>query len=158
MLQSFGASSLVDYMSTFWVSNTDSNTEFWNHEWAKHGTCISTLEPSCYGSSDYKEGQETVDFFNATVNLFKSLPTYTWLKEASITPDNSQTYKLSDVRDALSKAHGQDVYVGCEDGAINTIYYYFNARGSVASGDWQAAAPVGSTGDCPDTVKYPTKG
>lgn len=62
-------------MNTYWVSDDSTNEVFWEHEWNKHGTCISTLEPSCYSS--YTTGAEVVDFFNAAVDLFKILPTYT---------------------------------------------------------------------------------
>lgn len=49
----------------------ETNEEFWEHEWYEHGTCVSTLDPSCY--TDYETGMEAVDFFQITVNLFKSL-------------------------------------------------------------------------------------
>jgi ribonuclease T2 len=62
-------------MQTYWVSDDESNEAFWDHEWETHGTCISTLEPSCY--SGYTPGEEAVDFFTKVVSLFKTLPTYT---------------------------------------------------------------------------------
>jgi ribonuclease T2 len=74
LLKNAGQSDLVTYMDTYWQSNDESGEDFWEHEWATHGTCYSTLEPSCY--SDYSTGDEAVDFFVATVGLFKTLPTY----------------------------------------------------------------------------------
>lgn len=62
-------------MNSYWLSDSESPEEFWEHEWSKHGTCISTIEPSCY--SDYQTGEEAVAFFQVVVNLFKSLDTYT---------------------------------------------------------------------------------
>ena len=44
------------------------------HEWSKHGTCYSTLSPSCY--TNYQAEDELVDFLNTTITLFKDLPTY----------------------------------------------------------------------------------
>lgn len=58
-------------MNTYWNSNDETNEEFWEHEWAEHGTCVSTLDPSCY--TDYETGIEAVDFFQITVDLFLSL-------------------------------------------------------------------------------------
>lgn len=62
-------------MNTYWLSDSESAEAFWEHEWSKHGTCISTLEPSCL--SNYQTGEEAVTFFQTTVDLFKSLDTYT---------------------------------------------------------------------------------
>jgi len=76
-------------MNTYWISDDSTNEVFWEHEWGKHGTCISTLDPNCY--TDYQPTEEVPDFFNRTVSLFQSLPTYTWLSAAGITPSNSKT-------------------------------------------------------------------
>ncbi len=75
LLEAAGQTSVLDYMQTCWVSDDESNEAFWDHEWETHGTCISTLEPSCY--TNYTPGEEAVDFFTTVVSLFKTLPTYT---------------------------------------------------------------------------------
>jgi ribonuclease T2 len=74
LLEASGDTSTLDYMQTYWVSDDESNEAFWDHEWETHGTCISTLDPSCY--SGYTAGLEAVDFFTKVVSLFKTLPTY----------------------------------------------------------------------------------
>jgi ribonuclease T2 len=63
-------------MNTFWLNdpNDGTNEEFWEHEWATHGTCISTLKPSCY--TNYVAKQEAVDFFTRAVALFKTVPSF----------------------------------------------------------------------------------
>jgi ribonuclease T2 len=61
-------------MKKYWQSNDEDAETFWEHEWATHGTCINTIEPSCY--SNYKKGDEAVDFFGKVVSLFKTLDTY----------------------------------------------------------------------------------
>jgi ribonuclease T2 len=75
ILQSFGKTALLADMNTYWVDINGDNESFWEHEWAKHGTCISTLKPSCYTS--YTAKQEVPDFFQKTVDLFKTLDSYT---------------------------------------------------------------------------------
>ena len=68
------------------------------HEWATHGTCYSTLNPSCLpgsGGSGSPKGAEAVAFFETTVKLFQTLPTYDWLADAGITPSSSKTYTLT---------------------------------------------------------------
>lgn len=61
-------------MQTYWLSDSESSEKFWEHEWAAHGTCVSTLDPDCY--DDYQTGEEAAAFFQIVVNLFKSLDTY----------------------------------------------------------------------------------
>jgi ribonuclease T2 len=48
----------------------------WQHEWSKHGTCVSTLEPRCYGDHSYRETEEVVDYFAKAMELFGTVPTY----------------------------------------------------------------------------------
>lgn len=75
------------------------------HEWSTHGTCYSTLQPSCL-PSDSPRGAEAVIFFRRVVELFRQLPTYEWLASQGITPSESQTYALSDLIGALKAASG----------------------------------------------------
>lgn len=74
ILQAAGKDSLLDYMKEYWQSNDESSEDFWEHEWATHGTCINTIDPSCY--TNYTAGEEAADFFQQVVTLFKSLDTY----------------------------------------------------------------------------------
>ena len=61
---------LLSYMNTYWLPNSGTSETFWQHEWNKHGTCINTLAPSCYGDA-YTAGAEVVDFFTRAVAVFK---------------------------------------------------------------------------------------
>lgn len=74
IIQKFGKTDLLSYMQTYWKDYQGEDETFWEHEWGKHGTCISTLNPECY--SDHTATEEVVDFFQKTVDLFKSLPSY----------------------------------------------------------------------------------
>ena len=74
ILQAAGATDLLSYMNIYWKDYQGNDESFWEHEWGKHGTCISTLNPSCY--TNYSPQEEVVDFFNKTVNLFQTLPSY----------------------------------------------------------------------------------
>ena len=145
-------------MDTYWTSNTGSAESFWEHEWGKHGTCVSTLEPDCY--TDHRPTQEVPDYFRRTVSLFKSLPSYEWLKAAGIEPSSSSSYSANDIQTVLSKKHGgKRVYLGCSGSDLNEIWYYFNVRGSVQTGEFVPADPDGSEGTCPDSgIKYLPKG
>lgn len=61
-------------MQEYWKDLRGDDASLWEHEWNKHGTCISTLETRCY--TDYIPQQEVVDYFNKTVELFQFLPSY----------------------------------------------------------------------------------
>lgn len=74
ILQSQGRDELLSFMDTYWKDLNGDDDDFWAHEWNKHGTCINTIEPSCY--SDYTPQEEVGEFFEKVVDLFKGLDTY----------------------------------------------------------------------------------
>lgn len=144
-------------METYWKDYNGDDESFWEHEWNKHGTCISTLEPTCY-EGGYKPTQEVVDYFARTVDLFMGLPTYKWLSDAGIEPSDSATYDLEDVQRALEDKHGAEVTLGCKGKNLNEVWYHYNVRGSVQTGEFVAAEPDGTKGPCPSKVRYAVKG
>jgi len=148
ILNNAGRADLVDYMGTYMVSNDESPEKFWEHEWNNHGTCYSTLAPACYWSAS-PTGQDAVDFFSRVVNLFQTLPTYTWLANAGILPDSSRTYTLRTLTDALTSASGGFTpALDCHRGSLTQIYWYFNLKGSLIDGDFvPISAP--KAGNCP---------
>jgi ribonuclease T2 len=74
ILKSYGKTELLEYMQKYWKAYDGNDEGFWEHEWNKHGTCISTLEPSCYNA--YTSQEEVVNFFQTAVNMFKGLESY----------------------------------------------------------------------------------
>ena len=74
ILDSYGKTDLLAYMDINWKDYQGNDESFWEHEWGKHGTCISTLEPSCY--DNYTPQAEVVDFFEKAVELNKGLDSY----------------------------------------------------------------------------------
>ncbi|KAF2025522.1 ribonuclease T2 [Setomelanomma holmii] len=154
ILTSLGASDLLSYMSTYWKDYQGNDETFWEHEWAKHGTCISTLEPSCY--SNHKPTEEVVDYFQKAVDIFKTLPSYDWLSAAGIVPSTTQTYTTAAIQSAIAaKRPGVSVTLGCSSGALNEIWYHYDVRGSLQTGEFVAANPDGTKSTCPATgIKY----
>ncbi|KAG5927221.1 hypothetical protein E4U42_002449 [Claviceps africana] len=142
-------------MQDFWKDYQGDDETFWQHEWGKHGTCISSLEPTCY--TDYQSKEEAVDFFKKTVELFQALPTYRWLADAGITPSSTRHYSLSQIQSVLSQQHGAAVTLGCKGKALNEVWYHFNVRGSLQDGEFVPAAPDGMKGRCPAQVLYRPK-
>jgi ribonuclease T2 len=161
ILKTFGQDDLLAYLSKHW-KGIAGDEHLWQHEWSKHGTCVSTLEPKCY--EDYKEAQEVVDYFQATVDLYKSLPSFDWLAQANITPSTEKTYDLKDIEAALKTPRGVSAVVGCQGGELREIWYHFMVRGSVKTGEFIAHNPdfsgTGGPGkSCPTSgIKYLPKG
>ncbi|KAJ5941180.1 hypothetical protein N7516_001348 [Penicillium verrucosum] len=151
-----GRADLLEYMSEYWKDFRGDDNNLWQHEWNKHGTCVSTLEPDCY--TDYLPQQEVVDYFDKTVEVYKELPTHEFLANAGIIPSQTRTYALADIEAALEQAHGKPVTIRCRGGAINEIWYHFNIAGSLQSGEFVSADPDGLKSNCPSRgIKYPLK-
>ncbi|BDD57515.1 hypothetical protein MAP00_002869 [Monascus purpureus] len=155
ILQAQDRTQLLSYMDTYWVDINGDNEQFWSHEWSKHGTCINTIEPSCY--TDYTPQEEVGDFFQKVVDLFKGLDTYKALADAGIMP-GSDEYDLSDLEDALAKIHdGKKPQLSCESGELNQVYYYFVVQGNAIDGTYKAVDSVQSS-NCPSSgITYAAK-
>ncbi|CZS93133.1 related to ribonucleases [Rhynchosporium agropyri] len=160
--------SLLSYMQRYWLPNRGSPDSFWEHEWNKHGTCINTLAPSCYASTDpntntdvatkeYSSGDEVVDFFTRAVSLFRELDTYAALAKAGILPSWRRTYRREEISEALKEVTGYDVLVRCRGNRLNEVWYSFNVKGSLQEGTFIPSDPVGKMGrgGCPEGgVRY----
>ncbi|OTA06464.1 hypothetical protein A9Z42_0072310 [Trichoderma parareesei] len=146
--------STLDFMKIYWKDYQVNDESFWEHEFGKHGTCISTLEPRCY--PNYEPTEEAVDFFRRATTLFQTLPSYDWLAAAGISPSTTATYTLAGIQDALTAHHGQNVVINCaKNGELNELWYHYNVRGSVQSGTFVPVEPVGAPSTCPKTgIKY----
>ncbi|KAH7916454.1 ribonuclease T2 [Hygrophoropsis aurantiaca] len=154
LLTTQNATSTLDYMEQYWLNDDGTSQELWEHEWATHGTCYSTLEPSCLPSGS-PAGAEAVAFFETVVRLFQTLPTYTWLAEAGITPTSDSTFTLEELLSALEAGSGgYTPALSCDDGALDEISWYFNLRGSIIDGEFVAINSPESS-DCPTTgIQY----
>ncbi|KAI9819359.1 MAG: ribonuclease T2-like [Phylliscum demangeonii] len=141
------APELLAFMQTYWKDYQGHDERLWQHEWSKHGTCINTLRPSCY--ADYRPRQELVDYFRRAVDVFRGLDTYRALAEAGITPSTSQTYDARRLQTVLSQVTGHRVTLGCRRGALKEVWYHFNVRGSLQTGDFVPTEPGSSHAAAP---------
>ena len=158
ILTSFGATNLLNTMNRYWKDYQGDDSNLWIHEWEKHGTCVSTLEPDCYGP-EYKPQEEVVDYFRSAVAVYQQLPTYDWLKEAGIVPSNTQTYTRDQIMTVLRQKHGADVSLGCRGNKFDEVWYHFDVRGSIQTGEFVASVPDGGKTTCPlSGIRYPPKG
>lgn len=140
-------------MEKYWKDYSGDDEDFWEHEFGKHGTCMSTLEPSCY--PNYQPGDEVVDYFKRAVQVFKSLPSYDWLAAAGIVPSATATYTLAAIQAALKVHHGHDVIINCSGNKLNELWYHYNVQGSIQSGTFVPVQYVGPPPTCPSTgIRY----
>ncbi|KAK0545988.1 hypothetical protein OC846_005445 [Tilletia horrida] len=110
---------LLAYMEKTWTDYANPDpSDFWSHEYNKHGTCFSTLRASCQiprrGIS--VEDQVVLGFFQEAVKRFKELPTLKWLAKAGIVQSDTALYNLTDVLAVLKKNYGATPHVGCASG------------------------------------------
>ena len=142
ILTAAGQTATLNYMNTYWKNdpNDGSDESLWEHEWEKHGTCISTLKTSCY--TNYTPQQEVVDFFNKVVALFKTLPTYTWLSNAGIVPSATATYTSAAILAALKAPRGVTAVISCANtNQLDQVFYFYDVTGSVQSGTFVPTNP-----------------
>ncbi|KAE9969920.1 hypothetical protein EG328_006601 [Venturia inaequalis] len=172
-LQALGKLDLIAWMNSYWINQGAPNTDFWGHEFSKHGTCFSTFDVPCYGPS-YVNHSDVVDFLETAILYYNRLPTYGWLSAANIRPSNSTNYTLSNMQAALRKGYGAVPYLGCSGPRYNTTtaglgsndtgytvlsetWYYFNVYGRPQEGAWVPRNASGSLSNCaqaPNAVRY----
>lgn len=162
ILEHHGQADLLDFMDRYWVADRGPNSHLWAHEWNKHGTCINTLSPACYGGA-YRAGVEVVDYFTRAASLFRTLDTYTALEQAAITPSLLRRYPLAAVRGALERFSGGRVVLRCagpRTDVLHEVWYVYFLKGSLQSGELVPAQDLGDKGDagnCAPWLRYQPK-
>ncbi|ODQ80600.1 hypothetical protein BABINDRAFT_160858 [Babjeviella inositovora NRRL Y-12698] len=154
----FNETELLAKMSHVWKNFNGNDELLWIHEFNKHGTCMSTINPQCYGN-DYQKDQNVVDFFKISVELFERLPSYKWLEEAGIVPSETQTYSKQEIEKALSDKFGEDVRIGCNRyHALQEIWYFYHVQGSLLGKKFVPISPLAGS-SCPNEgIKFMPKG
>ncbi|KAF9350018.1 ribonuclease T2-like [Mortierella sp. AD094] len=150
-LQNYAGSSsqFLSDMDTYWSSYTGDNNSFWSHEWSKHGTCVSTLAPSCYSS--YAQDEDVYDYFSKALTLRAQYDLYGALAAAGILPGS--TPNVADMHAAFTNAFGVDAQINCASGVLSEIWLYFNVE------NYNQYVPTGpqSKGTCSGAISYPVK-
>ncbi|KAI0396814.1 ribonuclease Trv [Xylariaceae sp. FL0594] len=156
VLEHYDQGELIEHMNRYWTAKYGTNEHLWAHEYNKHGTCINTLAPACYGDG-YTAGLEVVDYFVRAFGLFRMLDTYRALEMAGIEPHRSKTYDREDVQAALEKFSGSRVILKCSGhGTLHEAWYVYFVKGSLQSGEFVPARDTfyGDHGNCPSRIRY----
>ncbi|SNX87258.1 related to Ribonuclease Trv [Melanopsichium pennsylvanicum] len=155
VMQKYDPALFALYSKYFKDSDGDS-TSFLSHEYNKHGTCYTTMRQECQpqlawiSQADYA----VLNYFRQIAHKFQQLPTYTILESASIVPSSTQNYTLTQVQQALTAYHGATPYVGCNNkGEMQEFWYFFNTRGSVNFGHYEAVEST-TKSTCPASLRY----
>ncbi|KAI7850050.1 RNase Sy [Circinella umbellata] len=143
-------SELYDQLDTYWPSYKGDNPAFWTHEWNKHGTCVSTLDPKCFGD-DYKENEDVTAFFQKTLDLRSEYDLYAILNEAGIKPGSE--YSVDEFEKAISASTGAAPKISCSGGDLEEIWLYFHVQGN---GTYVPTDSVDGS-SCSGSVQYPVK-
>ncbi|GLI60009.1 hypothetical protein VaNZ11_002072 [Volvox africanus] len=89
----------------------NSNNDFWEHEWTKHGTCATDVLPNEYS------------YFDTVLMLHKQYNLQDALKAAGIVPSKDAVYRTKDLEDSIAKMYGVRPVVHCdEDGQLAEIW------------------------------------
>ncbi|GEQ68411.1 hypothetical protein JCM33374_g2079 [Metschnikowia sp. JCM 33374] len=130
----FNDQTLLSNMQTYWKNFDGSDEELWEHEYNKHGTCIQTNRPECYGDS-FQQDQNIYNFYRIAYDLYEKYPTYQFLTNAGIVPSTSQTYTFDQISSALSSNfNGHSVYFKCDkNNALQEVWYYHHLQGPLNS-------------------------
>ncbi|EPQ30355.1 uncharacterized protein PFL1_01881 [Pseudozyma flocculosa PF-1] len=154
ILRGANATDVLDYMNQYWLDIRGNDNSFWSHEWNKHGTCVSTLVPSCYEA--YTPNQEVVDFFRTATELHRRYSTYDALAEAGIVPSATKTYALAELQAAVEAKYGHGASFRCRGANLNEAWYYFFTEGRSTSADaFVQTAPLAKDNGCPRTgIRY----
>ncbi|KAI8983749.1 ribonuclease T2-like protein [Pilobolus umbonatus] len=144
-------STLYHRMITYWPSYKGDNNWFWSHEWTKHGTCVSTLRPSCYGTT-YKKYDDVLEYFEKVLTLRDEYDLFGALNLNGVSP--GRTYNVNTIRDAIKQALGADVRLDCDrSGQLTEVSLFFYVKGR----DHYMITNAISKGSCRDAVYYPKK-
>lgn len=149
---------LLKEMKLLWKDFRGQDENLWKHEYNKHGTCYSTLKPSCYGPTA-KKNQHVFDFFNVTMTLYKEYPTYEWLKEAGIVPSETDTYAKDEILSVLREKSGAEPYIRCDyKNAFQEVWYFNHLHGALVGEDFTPIDTLATSRCGSQGIKYMPKG
>ncbi|KAG0028941.1 ribonuclease T2-like [Podila clonocystis] len=141
----------MDQMRTFWPSNKNDNNCFWSHEWSRHGTCISNLDPSC--TSDPVEGKDIYDYFSKGLELQSQYDLFKALAAKRIFPSPSKRVRTRDIRNAIKAEFKVEPGLNCTNGNLAEIRMYFKVKNGDQYEPVQPTHP-GWMGDCRARVAF----
>jgi len=99
-------SDLLSTMDLVWPSDTGNNTDFWSHEWDKHGSC---------------SGYDEHTFFQTVINLHAKFNVLAALAQSNITPGGNNKFDRDAVQDAIHTNIGSYPSLNCNRTALSEL-------------------------------------
>ncbi|OLY82654.1 Ribonuclease Rh [Smittium mucronatum] len=141
---------LFNLMNKIWQSSSGPNSDFWDHEWNKHGTCLTTIDPQCF--VNYQKYDELIKYFEIVTAQHAKYDFYKALADEGIVP--GANYTRSSMEAALNKNAGIRSLVRCDKtGTFTEVWAYFDILGQDT---FLPRVPDYNPNDC-QNLYYPPK-
>ncbi|KAL0080405.1 ribonuclease T2 family protein [Phycomyces blakesleeanus] len=144
-------------MNNVWPNSEGLVDSLWFHEWNKHGTCMTTLEPGCTSSDklELDSYQGIIDYFSSAVDLYSRFPVFQALARRNILP--GRIYQTTLVASAIEEELGILPNLQCDtNGTLSELWLYFYVKGPIKYLEFYPTQPD-STSSCNVSLYYPKK-
>lgn len=132
-----------DRLLEAWPSMRGSHSNFWRHEYSKHGTCTRDLPH--FGSLE--------SYFKGTIEMFDQLQLDQALQRFNIRPSNFYQYDKQDLLRVLTSQHqGRRPDLDCERAKVTNASHLKEIRFCFAKLDRQPIDCPQATDDCASRV------
>ncbi|KAJ9066444.1 hypothetical protein DSO57_1009429 [Entomophthora muscae] len=132
-------------MEKYWVSSRNNSQWFWDHEWNKHGTCLSTIREECNHS---KGDKPHIRYFKTALREYERYDVYEELARNRIVP-REEPYSLKEMVYALNKWR-LSFKLQCTRGRLNQIFFFSYG----ITGNQFIERSYYGIHDCPQKIKY----
>ncbi|KAJ3011925.1 ribonuclease T2-like [Thoreauomyces humboldtii] len=147
--------SWIDKLKSVWMGADGDYNWFWSHEWNKHGTCLSTLNPTCFKNPSPQ--QDKIAFIDASLALRERFSLYDIFAKHDIVPSPTKNYTIAQFQAALVAETGFQGALQCQKVAgkayLSELWMYLVARPGLK---FDNHAPVLPYSSCPvnGTILY----
>ncbi|KAJ3172873.1 ribonuclease T2-like [Irineochytrium annulatum] len=106
IMDKYAPEDLLADLYTYWQGADGSYEWFWSHEWTKHATCFSPLQPKCFGKH-YTPYLDVVTFFKKALALRNRFNLFHIFSKHAITPSTTRSYTRDDFNNAITAEIGK---------------------------------------------------